>query len=167
MNRHGFSLIELLVVIGLISILFSIVTIGFNAWQRKSMVERYTKELYSDVQEARMRAAFTKRPQRIVFGTQQAVFWSYSSEADIAGTNVATKNFPMPFTLNSGWTPPNLIDFDTRGVMTASVPPVKVICITTTEDASYDAVLITPTITNMGKVTNRGSACGQNNVTQK
>jgi hypothetical protein len=44
---------------------------------------------------------------------------------------------------------------------------IKVICFTTTEDAAYDALIITPALTSMGKVTNRGSLCAETNVTQK
>ena len=167
MNRYGYSLIELIVVIAILAILLALATIDFNTWQRKSIVERYTKELYSDIQNARMKAAFTKKRQRIVLGTQQAQFWSYSSEGDLGGTNVSTKILPLSLTLNAGWTPANIIDFDTRGIMNDPVPPAKVICFTTTVDAAYDAVIITGALTSMGKVTNRGSFCAQTNVTQK
>ena len=163
MNRHGFSLIELIVVIGMIAILLTVATLDFGAWQRKSIVERYTKELYSDVQDARMRAAFTKVRQSVEFGSPQVVFRRYTSEFDVAGTIINTKRLPLSFTLNGGWANP--IFFDTRGIM--SDPIIKVVCMTTTEEAAYDALIITPALTNMGKVTNRGNACARTNVTQK
>lgn len=165
MNKRGFSLIELIVVISLISILLAIATLDFGSWQRKSLVERYTKELYSDVQDARMRAAFTKVRQGVEFGNKQVVFRRYSSEGDVAGSIVTTKNLPVAFTLNGTWTPVSRIEFDTRGIM--SDPIIKVVCITTNEDAAYDALIITPALTSMGKVTNRGSVCARTNVTQK
>ena len=168
MNRHGFSLIELIVVIALISIVLALATLDFGAWQRKSLVERYTKELYSDVQDARMRAAFTKVRQGVEFGAQQVVFRRFTSEGDVAGTIVTTKNLPLSFTRNN-WTQPtaNRIDFDTRGIMRDQVPIAKVICFTTNVDAAYDALIITPALTSLGKVTNRESACARTNVTQK
>ncbi|MDD2539921.1 MAG: type II secretion system protein [Desulfuromonadaceae bacterium] len=167
MNSRGFSIIELIVVIGIISILLTLATINFGAWQRKSMVERYTKELYSDVQDARMRAAFTKRVQRIEFGAQKVVFRSFLNEGDAVGTIVSTKNLPLSFTRNTADVPApsNFIDFNTRGIMID--PNIQVICFTTTEDAAYDALIITPALTSMGKVTNRGNACARTNVTQK
>lgn len=161
MNSRGFSIIELVVVIGLLAIMLSLATLDFGSWQRKSRVERYTKELFSDIQDARMKAAFTKKVQRLEFGAQQVVFRSFSSEGDIGGTIVKTKNLPLAFTRNTA----DLIDFDTRGVL--SNPIVQVLCFTTTEDAAYDALIITPALTSMGKVTNRGSACARTNVTQK
>jgi len=167
MGKRGFSLIELIIVIGLIAIMLSLATIEFGTWQRKSIVERYTKELYSDIQDARMKAAFTKRVQRLEFGAQQVVFRSFSSAGDVAGTIVSTKRFPLAFTrnLSDSPAPADLVDFDTRGIM--SSPIVQVICFTTTVDAAYDALIITPALTSMGKVTNRGNACARTNVTQK
>lgn len=168
MNRRGFSLIELIVVIGLVSVLLTVATLNFGAWQRKSLVERYTKEIYSDIQDARMRAAFTKVRQGVEFGAQQVVFRRFSSEGDVAGTVVTTKALPLSFTKNT-WTQPTAtrIDFDTRGIMIDQVPVAKVICFTASEDAAYDALIITPALTSMGKVINRESACARTNVTQK
>ena len=163
MNKHGFALTELIVVIGLIAILLAITTLDFGAWQRKSMVERYTKELYSDLQDARMRAAFTKVRQGVELSAQQVTFRRYTSEGHILGDVISTKNLPLTITWNGGWANP--IIFDTRGIM--NDPIIKVLCITTNEDAAYDALIITPALTNMGKVTNRGSACARTNVTQK
>ena len=166
MNKRGFSLIELIVVIGLIAIMLSLATIEFGSWQRKSIVERYTKELYSDIQDARMKAAFTKVRQGVEFGAQQVVFRSFSSAGDVAGAIVTTKNLPVSITTNFSASPQsNRVEFDLRGI--DSDPIIKVICFTTTVDAAYDALIITPSLTSMGKVTNRGNACAQTNVTQK
>jgi prepilin-type N-terminal cleavage/methylation domain-containing protein len=160
MNRRGFSLVELIVVIGLIAILLALATINFGSWQRKSLVERYAKELYSDVQGARMRAAYSKMPQSVTIGANQVFFRSSTA----TGAIITTKNLPLSFTINPGWT---RIDFNTRGIVVNLVPFAKVICITTTEDAAYDALIITPALTSMGKVIDRGSVCAQSNVTQK
>lgn len=165
MNKHGFTIVELVVVIGIISILLTIAMLDFARWQRKTQVERYTKELYSDLQSARMRAAFTKRRQSVVLGVQQAVFWSYSSEADAIGTVVSTNNYPIDFTTNGSWATANTIEFDTRGVMRD--PIVKVICAVTDVDAAYDALIVSQAMTSFGKVSNRENACARTNVTQK
>lgn len=166
MNRRGFSLIELITVMALISIMLTIATINFNSWQRKSTVERYAKEIFSDVQDARLTAAFTKVRQGVVFSPQQIVFRRFTSDGDVSGTIITTKQLPVSITTNV-WALPTAsrIDFGTRGLM--SDPLIKVICITTTEEAAYDALIITPALTSMGKVTDRGSACARTNVTQK
>lgn len=166
MERRGYTLIELLVVMTIMAVLLGLATINFNNWQNKNMVERHVKELYSDIQEARMNAAYTKMRQGVEFSAQQVTFKRFSSDYDMVGKVVSTKQVPM--TLNrTNWSSPaaNRIDFNTSGIM--SDPVIKVICFSTTVDAAYDALIITPALTNMGKVTNRGAKCGQNNVTQK
>lgn len=167
MNRRGFSLVELVAIIGVMVVLMTIATLEFGSWQRKSLVERYTKELYSDLQDARMKAAFTKVRQGVEFGAQQVVFRSFSSEGDLAGTNVATKTVPIAFTRNTADSPApaGRIEFDSRGVMRDQA--IQVICFTSAVDAAYDALIITPALTSMGKVTNREISCARTNVTQK
>ena len=167
MNSKGFTLVELIIVIGLIAILLSIATLNFNSWQRKNLVERYVKELYTDVQEARSSAVYTKFPQGIDLAANQVTFRRYASDADLVGVVLYTKQLPVTIDWSNWGT--NRIVFNTRGVTTdtAAATAIKVICFQTTEEASYDALIITPVLTNMGKVTNRGNACGQANVTQK
>jgi prepilin-type N-terminal cleavage/methylation domain-containing protein len=164
-NRRGFSIIELITVIAVIGLLSSFAILNFNSWQRKATVERYVKELYTDLQDARMRAAYTKVRQRVVVSANQVVFRRMSSTAD-PGTVLFTK--PVPVTLvGVGLTgaSSDQIDFDTRGQV--NDPITKIICVTTNENAAYDALIVSPVITNMGKVINKGNVCGQTNVTQK
>lgn len=165
MRNNGFTIVELIVVIALMSILLTVATLDFSAWQRKSQIERYTKELYSDVQNARMNAAFTKKRQRVEFYSQQVRFRSFSTIGDTAGTLLSTKTLPVPITTNFSASPQsNQVEFDTRGIDNDAI--IKVVCFTTTVDAMYDALIITPALTSMGKVTVRGT-CARTNVTQK
>lgn len=167
MKNRGFSLIELIVVVGLISILLGIAALDFASWSRKAQIERQVKELYADIQAARLDAAYTKQRRGVEFSANQVVFKRFSSnEATTAGTSTSTRSLAFAVTRTT-WANPadGQVVFDTKGVM--SDPIVKVICVTTNLDVAYDALIITPAITNMGKVVNRGAACGQNNVIQK
>jgi len=166
MGVRGFSLIELIVVMALIGILVSVATLDFNSWQRKSTVEAQVKELYADIQDARMKAAYTKSTYRVEITSPQLVtFRRYSSGADVAGTVVKTKKLPVAVTTNMTPPIPTSIDFNTSGIM--SDPDQKVICVTTTVDASYDAIIISGALTGMGKQTNRGADCAKTHVIQK
>lgn len=164
MRERGFSLVELLAVIAITGTLLALATLNFGSYLRKSQVEAQVKELYADVQELRMKAAFTKRRHSVEFSAGQAVFRSYSSEADPSGSLLSTKR--LPFAVTANWAAPNRIDFDTKGMM-SDPANVKVICLATSENAVYDALIVTPVTTNIGKVTNRGAACAITNVKQK
>jgi type II secretion system protein H len=166
MTSKGFSLVELVVILAIIGILLSISALNFGSWQRKNNVERYVKELYSDLQEARMKAAYTKKRQGVELGASQVEFREFSSEADVTGTVTSKKQLPFSLTWST-WTTPasNRIEFDTNGVMIDKTS--KVICVSTTENAPYDAIVVSAAMTSMGKVTDRANPCGETNVTQK
>jgi prepilin-type N-terminal cleavage/methylation domain-containing protein len=53
MKNNGFSIIELVVVVGIIGLLLSIVSINFGQWQLKSNIERQANEMYMEIAEAR------------------------------------------------------------------------------------------------------------------
>jgi type IV fimbrial biogenesis protein FimT len=64
-KNKGFTLIELVVVIALISILLTIATLAFNQMQRKYAIEAQVKEMLADLTNVRMQAIETKREHRI------------------------------------------------------------------------------------------------------
>ena len=165
MSNRGFTLVELFVVIAIIMGLVVIGMFNFGAWQRKARVERFTKEFYSDLQGARMRAAFTKKPQTIelqtVAGKTRAVFRTYSSAGNTP-EKIESKDFPFVFTANSSVTN---IEFNTRGLMTGTT--ARVICAQPNVGAAYDALIVEQTLTNLGKWTNRGAGCASENVNKK
>lgn len=71
LNRNGFSLTELIVVIVLIGILVSVATLGFNSWTRKYGIEAQLKELHADLTSIRLRAIQTKQPHRVRLNPQE------------------------------------------------------------------------------------------------
>jgi len=164
MCQRGFTLLELVVTMVIAGILLAIATLDFGTYVRKSGTETQVKELYADLQDARGKAAFTKRRHSVEFFAQQAVFRRFSSEADLVGTTIATKK--VTYALTTNWTAPNVIEFDTHGVTTDQSNP-KVVCIATPVDAAFDAIIISPVNTLMAKVINRGAPCAITNVVQK
>lgn len=164
MGRKGISLIELIVVIGIISILLAIVTINFNNWTRRYNIEKEVKELYSDLMFIRQQALVTGMNHRANFETANSVvFRRYSSEADTDGTVVRRRNTNYPIQIKGA--AGNVIEYNTRG-MTVDII-AKSICMFTTADPPLDSIYITQTRINVGKIINQGNECGKDNITLK
>jgi len=53
MGVRGFSLMELMVVLAIFATLLSIATLDFNAMTKKAQIERQTRELFADLNQAR------------------------------------------------------------------------------------------------------------------
>jgi len=64
-SNHGFSLIELIVIMVIIGILATIAALNFSQWQRKYAIEGQVKEMLADLSNVRMQAIQTKREHRV------------------------------------------------------------------------------------------------------
>lgn len=165
MNREGFSLIELIVVIGIISILLSLATIDFHQWQRKANIEKEAKELYADLMYIRQQAMVTGMTHRFrIVSANNIIVLRLSSEDDVVGTQVLQKSLPNPIS-KSSWTDPtgNDIDFNSRGMM-ADVDG-KALCISSDADPAYDSIVIQQSRISLGKNTELGSSCDPSKIT--
>lgn len=153
MNRNGFSLIELLITIALITIMLSIATFQFSAFSKKSGVESQTRKLYGDLMELRSKAMFEKRSRGIKLS---ALSYSiYSSE-------VMTVN---PIQVTALKTPINAeeIIFDTRGMLQSAATSV---CVSETNSAPVDSIAVSTTRIKLGKL-KEGMGCISENIISK
>jgi type IV fimbrial biogenesis protein FimT len=166
MNRSGFSLIELLVVIGLISVLLGLATLNFNQWVKQRNIEREVKEMYADLMTARQKSMVTGMNHALVPNTATSFsFKKYSSESEdrsAQGILVSRKSMPYAMVMN----PSSVVEFNERGLTAESGP--YLICVFSDASPSYDALVITRSRVNMGKILNQGSkdaaACTKSNI---
>jgi prepilin-type N-terminal cleavage/methylation domain-containing protein len=164
MGRKGFSLIELLVTIGIISFLLAIATINFNQWIRRTNVEKEVKEIYADLMYVRQQALVTGMRHEVEFNsTTRLVFRSYSSEKDAVGTVIRDRTLPYPIRISDS--SDTKIDFNSRGMMIEIIP--KSVCVYSEYNPPLDSIYITKSRINLGKIKNQGSSCEKANITLK
>jgi prepilin-type N-terminal cleavage/methylation domain-containing protein len=156
----GFTLVELLIVIALIGIAAGIATINFSQLTKKTNIEKQTKELFSDLNDARLKSIYTKKRHSIVLQSNSYVFKEYSSvnEDRSAGMPLLSKTVSNTMTTENGGSLANvIIEFDIRGFTydfnTIRMNPVN-------SGAAYDCVLISDARTNMGQM-GSGNVCSQ------
>jgi prepilin-type N-terminal cleavage/methylation domain-containing protein len=98
MENRGFSLLEVLVVIGIIGIITAIAIPNYNNSMDKAKIEKQTKELHSVIVTARLAAMQDKRPGAIFFGPKQYIYRVYTSFDHTTFDKTASLTSPFP-----GW----------------------------------------------------------------
>lgn len=162
-ENSGFTLIELMIAIAIMAIVMATATLNFQAWQTKNNMEAQLREIFVDLNEARINAFTQKTNYRITFQPNSYVMKNYSSENEPIsfGRTIVNK------TLKYGLTSKNesgssltvditdrFVEFDSSGItsnlFTVIVNPLSV-------DLTLNCLVIYKTRVNMGKI--NGTAC--------
>lgn len=149
MKNSGVTLTELIVVISIIGILVIALGFSFQGWMGKYKVEAQTKQIYSDLMDARARAMQFNREYYV----QNVGTRSYSLIEDANDNSVnddaAIAGFPKPnFEYDITWGGAMPITFDKRG----NISNVGTIRIASTSSSDYDCIVVSQTRINMGQV---------------
>jgi len=72
--------------------MLAVATLNFNDWQKKYNIEGQVKEMLGDLTDVRTRAIATKQQHRVILNPTSYAFRRYSSEFDVNGTEVFSKN---------------------------------------------------------------------------
>lgn len=157
-GRDGFSLVELIVVITIMTILASMATINFNSWQRKYNIEGQVKEMLSDFSDVRMRAIQTKNKHRIVLNPTSYSFTAYSTEIALSAMPVLSKTLKYPIQqLNSSGLAAfsnTAVEIDERGYTTNWLTLAVGVGIA---EPSLNCLTLSWARTNMGRI--NGNTC--------
>ena len=160
MNRRGFTLVEMIIVMAIIAILLAVSTIAFNRWVNRNKVETQFKTMYADLMTARSQALYNKN------GTGKSVIittagFSMYATTDTTVPAVLTKVFKVPVTPAT-----TQIDFDQNGVAKLNgddtVTDAYVCVQTNTTSAIFNSLIISKTRIQMG--TFSGGVCSSANV---
>ncbi|KAF0219004.1 MAG: hypothetical protein FD174_2393 [Geobacteraceae bacterium] len=142
MGQRGFSLIEVLVVMGIIAILLAVATIQFNEWSRKAVMEGEIKRLYADLMRVRQEAVYSKRERTVVLAPSRYDIYS----SNVTSVGALTQNtLTYPIVWNGAG---NQITFNLRG----TTDNQKSICIDPSDNpAAYDSIVVSRARVRLGK----------------
>lgn len=156
MNSRGFALTELIVALVILAALLGLSTLDFSRWQVKYNVQKQTREMQSDLNNARLTAIQQKRSATVFLQPKSYTFVTYSSDSD-PGTSVSK---PLPFQIqdSSGSQFSNTpIAFDIRGLMTSPASDQTIMLLPTGTGSSYDCLIISVGRINIGAMS--GGKC--------
>ncbi len=156
MDSSGFSLIELVAVIGIAAVLMAMATLNFNQWSSKYDVERQTREIYSDIMQTRLSAMQQKQNMRIFFGPTQ-----YNVVNEV-GNIVTTKRLNHEIRNGAGFAIFNIntnnVRFDNRGFATNSFgTPNMTLVVLPVQNSGDGCIIISDGLTSIGRIDNAGN----------
>jgi prepilin-type N-terminal cleavage/methylation domain-containing protein len=159
MNGKGFALTELIVVIAIIATLLTIATLNFSSMSKKAQIERQTRELFAELNQARMDSVFMKKRHKMIMQPNSYTFARFSSadeDRTAGGTTVRTKTVTYQMTKENGSTSiaNKIFEFDIRG-FTNDLDTIRINPSGTA--AQVDCIVVHNGRTNLGKI--ESNAC--------
>ncbi len=153
-NSTGLTLVELLIVIGIIVVLLSLTTIAFDTYQVNYNVEKEIKDLYSDLNGARIRAMNENRQYIVEFTSPKSYVTAIDSDFDgffTQGVDSRVDKYSKDnLKYNLIWNfsdGTNRLTIDNRGLVSINGN----IRVDRDNSAEYDCIVILITRLNMGK----------------
>ena len=162
-NKRGFTLVELVVVIAIITTLLGLATIAFHDWLVKARVEAQVRQMVADISNIRVRAMTRKQRCSLQLDANQYVFRSYSSDAELltagriisGGGNVNFRLKSGPSTYYTG----QRYEIDQRGMLDTTPNTVVPIFLEYDGNAGLDCLNIQAIRVNAGKKNAAGDTC--------
>lgn len=171
-NSAGFTLIEIIVVILIISILLTMASLNFGTWETKYRIGDQAREMMQDLSSMRMSAIQTKSTyMAILTASNTMTFRQYTTNEQITPTNgkqVFSKPLHYPVSNNPTGSPScSNLQIDSRGYTIFPLSPSGnsaypeswqfLYVLPTGTAAAYDCLAISNLKINLGKY--NGTAC--------
>ena len=160
MQARGYSLIEMIVVICVISILLAIATLRFSDYLKSYRKEAQTRMFYDELLRARANALYQRRDTRVKLYTDRFEVYSSLIDCDTGVAPIVSQSLPFPVTWNNSG---NNVDFDERGLAQNNGS----ICVASGDGASaVDSVVIYNTRISIG-IKGKDDECNSDNIKTK
>ncbi len=157
-NERGMSIIELMIVVGLIGLLAAILSNSYQGWSEKYRVETSVKEMFADLMDARGRALQRNRAHIVSLSTSPARYLVYEDTSpapdgngtlEAADTWLRTVAVRYPFTVSPAGT--TAINFNRDGLLSLNTGDTGFIRLTSPVVSDYDCITLGPTRIKMGQ----------------
>lgn len=146
-GQHGFTLVELMVVVAITATILAIATLNFMRMNQKYRVESSVKEIHSTLMQARNDANLTNIPSTVRISAQQVeVLRDRDQDGDTADAGESMSRQYPPFTL----TGVGDLAFDRRGFANGN-RTIRVTNYGDNVDPAMDCIVVSATRINMGK----------------
>ncbi|HBG08253.1 MAG: hypothetical protein A2075_06745 [Geobacteraceae bacterium GWC2_58_44] len=162
-GRGGYSLVEVVLVIGIMSILLAIGTIKYKEYAIRYRTEAQTRMLHSELQKARISAVYQKRGTLVKLFPGRLEVYSSTWDDTVGVAPVLTRRLEYPITCNgdgdrvTGYR----LDFDSKGLPGNWCS----ICVDDNDGvAVLDSVIISASRLSMGK-RDQGHECKAAHIT--
>jgi prepilin-type N-terminal cleavage/methylation domain-containing protein len=154
-TQSGFTLVELMIVLGLAAVILSMVTMSFSRLNEKYTVESNTKNIYSILMRARNDAATTNTSHLVVLSANQVQTGLDANSDNVMDAINNTKRYQR-YTINCAGIAcaGNTVAFDARG-LTNNLQTLSITGFAAGTPA-MDCIVIAATRINIGKMTGPG-----------
>lgn len=169
-NNTGVTLVELLVIVSIIGILAIALGFSYQGWMGNYRIESQTKQLYSDLMDARTRAMTRNRMHFVVLNTTDYSIYEDSNDNNVPNPGAGpSDDHPIPeycvpgtfnvrpkiIQYNLGWT--GTIPFNTRGLTTSAATITIPLTLPSGAKPDYDCIRVHQSKIRTGQMT--GGVC--------
>lgn len=123
MNRRGFSLIELLIVIGIAGILSAIAIPQYNQTMIRRNMEKQIREIQSDISSFRLSAIHRKEQHRILIGPRLLHFQRFNTNLAVPAWEPVLGAVPPPA---SGVPPARVLTYEIQRLVGGVLAPYDI-----------------------------------------
>lgn len=163
MNKKGFTLVELIVVIAIMGVLITMAMFSYQTIQQRADVEQKVKRMYTDLMNTRIRAMQRGREHFVFMPTGATTYSMYEDtftapdgdgDPNTANDTLLSSQSVAPYTLVLQTADMSPVRFNSKGLVTS---PTGWVRIDSTAGGEYDCIEIGQIKRGMGKM--NGTNC--------